>query len=372
MKRGRLLVVSSIRWGFLWQRHQALTVAAAADGWEVDFLQPRPRTLRQAASFPLRAWRRAVVAQDHGSPPPGVRILRASQWLRPRAQEPYDLALVYLPDRITEWFLRRNGARRVVYDAVVDWSAVPASWFPPSGWRSSERRIARWPHAVVTTDAVGMAGVLAERGCPAEVVPPAADDAFAESAQVPWERRRRAALYFGTVRSEVDVPALVALRASGVTVDIVGTVDDAALRSQLETAGISVAEPLSVSALAELAASYRVIVLPYRGERAATLMPAKFWNCVATGAWVVTLGLSAPELPTVRATQSVEDFVAAVAAVGDAVDTPAEASATELPTWRTRWLQLLAVAARVPAGPDRASRVRARASRRTSREAVSK
>lgn len=345
MKRSRLLVVSSIRWDFLWQRHQALAVAAAADGWQVDFLQPRPRTFRQAVTFPLRAWRRTVVTQDHGMTPTGVRILGAAEWLRPRAVDPYDLAIVYLPDRISEWFVRRNGAHKIIYDAVVDWGAVPASWFPPLGWRSSERRIGGWANAVVTTDAVGMLDLLAERGCIAEVVPPAADDPFVELAQIPFERRRRAALYFGTVRSEVHLPALAALRAGGVDVDVVGSVDDPALRSELERAGINIGEPLSVDALAGVAASYRVIVLPYRGERAATLMPAKFWNCVATGAWVVSLGLNVPELPSVRATDSVESFLSAVQTC---LDAPPEASVANSPTWQTRWSQMLAIAAQLP------------------------
>lgn len=354
MERGRLLIISSIRWGFLWQRHQALAVAAANDGWQVDFLQPRPRTIRQAATLPFRAWRSAVVTQDHGTPPTGVRILSPIKWLRPRALKPYDLALIYLPDRITEWFVRRNGARKVIYDAVVDWAAVPPSWFPPLGWRSSERRIAGWDHAAVTTDAAGMAGLLAERGCVAEVVSPAADEAFAELPYVPFERRRRAALYFGTVRSEVHLPALAALRASGVDVDIVGTVDDPATRSQLAKAQITVAGPLSVTALAVLAASYQVIVLPYRGERATTLMPAKFWNCVATGAWVVSLGLSTPDLPTVIATDSVEDFISAV---HRCLDAPEEASVTKpsMPTWEARWRQMLAIFADVPARAPRHS-----------------
>jgi len=335
---GRLLIVSSIRWGFLWQRHQALATAAAADGWEVDFLQPRPRTIRQIATFPFRVLHRHVVAQDHGPPPPGVTILGPRHWLRPRGRPPYDLALVYIPDRLSEAFLRRNRARRVVYDAVLDWSAVPASWFPPLGWRSSERRIAGWPNARLTTDAEGMAAVLAGRGYAAQVIPPAADDAFLTLPSLTFEERRRRALYFGAVRPEVHVTALVALRAHGVEVDVVGPVTDAALRAELERGGVTVRDPLPVGDLAELAASYRVTVLPYRGERAATLMPAKFWNCVASGAWVVCLGLDTPRLPTVRATTTTQEFVAAVV---DALETPVQERAAP-PTWGLRWQALLA------------------------------
>ncbi|MBK9696318.1 MAG: hypothetical protein IPO80_02570 [Propionibacteriaceae bacterium] len=251
---------------------------------------------------------------------------------------------------MTESFVLRNGVRKVIYDAVLDWSTVPSDWFPPLGWRSSERRIAGWAHSALATDAEGMALVLADRGYFAEVVPPAADDAFVEAENVADVDRKPRALYFGSVRPEVDVRALVALRSSGVDVDVVGPVADSDLRTQLVEAGIKVGVPIGVAELACLAATYRVIVLPYRGERASTLMPAKFWNCVATGAWVVCKDLETPRLPTVRTTHSTEDFVTAVL---EALDTPVEQSRSESPTWHTRWRRMLAIAGEVPReGPD--------------------
>lgn len=342
----RLLIVSSIRWEYLWQRHQALAVAAAEDGWQVDFLQPHPRTFRQVLSFPFRAVTRDTTQArpEHPEPPAGVTILGRREWLRPRGHPAYDAAIVYLPDRVTEAFLRRNGTRRVIYDAVVDWDAVPSTWFPPTGWRGSERRIAAWQHAAVTTDAEGMARVLAGRGLPADVIAPAADDEFLQVSPVLPGQRSRRALYFGSVRPEVDVPALVALRRAGVEVDVIGPVD-AEFRAQLADAGIVMKDPVGLGELAALAAAYQVVLLPYRGDRAGTLMPAKFWNCVATGAWVVCLGLETPSLPTVLATGTTEEFVAAVRT---AMATDVELVRTTAPTWHARWGQMLAVLDRLP------------------------
>ncbi len=339
----RLLVVSSIRWGFLWQRHQALAVAAAEDGWQVDFLQPRPRNIRQLATFPLRALRRTVVTQSHGPVPAGVSVLGPRGWLTPRRQPPYDLALVYLPDRLTEWFLARNGTRHVIYDAVLDWSTVPSTWYPPTGWRGAEQRIAGRDRTVVTTDADGMAQKLESRGIRCAVVPPAADPAFIDSgARRPGQdSRQRAALYFGSIRQEVDRDALVALATSGVTVDVVGPVDRPEIADELTAGGVRLHPALPLPEIAELAAAYRVVLLPYRGERAATLMPAKFWNCVATGGWVVTLGLRTPTLPTVVATRTTAEFVAAVRT---ALDAPVTGDRVPPPTWHSRWQTMLTLA----------------------------
>jgi hypothetical protein len=102
---------------------------------------------------------------------------------------------------------------------------------------------------------------------------------------------------------------------------------------------------LPVPELAALAVTYRVIVLPYRGARANTLMPAKFWNSVAARGWVVSLGLETPDLPTVRPTQSTESFVAAVL---ECLETGPEHGAIPAPNWRTRWEQMLEVLDSVP------------------------
>ena len=351
----RLLIVSSIRWDYLWQRHQALAVAAAEDGWQVDFLQPHPRTLRQVATFPLRRLRGDLLTQDHPAPPAGIRVLGLSAWLRPREHGPYELALVYLPDAVTEWFLRRSGARRVVYDAVLDWASVPSTWFPPIGWRRSERRLAALPSAAVITDAPGMADLLATRGMTAEVVLPAADAAFVRVGGPPFAERQAKALYFGSVREELDIDALVALRRAGVEVDVIGRAENPALEAELAAGGVLISPPVPVDEIARVAAGYQVLVLPYRGERAASLMPAKFWNCAATGSWVVAQGLTLPSLPTVITAATTDAFVSAVR---HALVTPPAAS-VDPPSWAARWHQVLGVSDSAAAG-DAAARPRKR------------
>lgn len=333
----RLLIVSSIRWDYLWQRHQAFAVAAAQDGWQVDFLPPHPRNLRQIATFPLRRLRGGLLTQSHEAPPPNLRVLGPKAWLTPWRLGPYDVAIVYLPDAFTEGLLRASRTKRVVYDAVLDWASVPRTWFPPLGWRRSERRLSALPEGVVTTDAPGMADLLRARGIPARVVLPAADDAFVQTAGPRFDERQPRALYFGSVRAELDIDALTALHAAGVPVDVIGRAEDRQLESQLVAHGITIQPPLPVKELAALAATYRVLVLPYRGDRAQSLMPAKFWNCAATRSWVIAKGLTLPEVPNVIATATNDEFVTAAQRALTAP--PPEAGTT--PSWKMRWREIL-------------------------------
>ncbi len=334
----RLIVISSIRWGYLWQRHQALATAAAEDGWTVDFLQPRPRNLHQVLSFAGRM-RRGTRHEQPAVPTNGVSVLGRSWWFR--RWPTYDLALVYLPDIGTEARLLSRRIRRIVYDGVLDWATVPEDWFPPAGWAGSERRIAGKRTAVTTTDAAGMARILAGRGIEATVVPPAADPEFALAGGTPFARRREAVLYFGSVRDEVDVPALAALATAGIRVDVVGHIERDALRAELAAAGVQVSPAVPVGEIAALAGTYRAVILPYRGERTESLVPAKFWNCVATGAWVVVHGLGA--VPATANTKTTDGTQAGLErAVLDAFRTPPPIAPA--PTWGARWREIRKIA----------------------------
>jgi len=335
----KLLIVSSVRWNYLWQRHQALARAAAEEGWHVDFLQPRPRNLHQLASYPTRMLRRERLEQPSVEVR-GVVVRKLRDWVLLRGS--YDLAVVYLPDRITEILLRRVSVERLVYDAVLDWATVPEGWFPPWGWAAAERRIAALPNASVTTDSEGMRDVLAARGISARVVHPAADSEFLGIAgQYPYSRRQDRILYFGSVRAEVDTQWLAHAALAGFAVDVIGSVDEKAAAADLSRAGITVHSPLTINELPSAVASYKILALPYRGARSATILPAKYWNCLASGAWVLTSGLSA-EAGYCGCVIPVTDWNFKEAETVRQLLTRKPQVTEEPPSWRTRWLEMQA------------------------------
>lgn len=344
MSGRRLLIISSVRWNYLWQRHHALAAAAAADGWRVDFLEPHPRSVRQVAAFLLRRLRKKGARRDVAPVPEGVRVLSPAKWLRPPGGE-YDLALCYLPDGLAFRLLRRLHPSRIVYDAVLDWAAVPGSWYPPRGWRKWESRLAQEARVACATDAPGMRDELRRRGIEATVVPPAADPPFL--ARPGTEPRKGTALYFGSIRDEVDVDVLLALQRAGLAVEVIGTIENATVRERLCGAGVTIHPPIDLDGLAAAVARFQFVLLPYRGSRARTLVPAKLWNCIASGRWVLCSGLdpslASADAPNVVMTTGAEELVAAARSRSNQLLPP---TPVVVPTWGERWREILRVTER--------------------------
>ena len=213
MSPRRLVVLLSVRWGYLWQRHQALASAAAERGWDVHFVQPRPRNVRQLLSFPWRRFRgRRLEQQDRGHH--GVTVHGAGFYVKSGPSA--DLVLVYLPDWISWMYLKVNRPSACVYDAVLDWEHVPRWWYPPLAWRSAERKIANQRNSKTITDSSGMSRILQTLGhfesrCAIEL----ADHSFAHFRWKNYFHKERVILYFGLVREEVDIDVLTALSSRG-------------------------------------------------------------------------------------------------------------------------------------------------------------
>lgn len=335
--RPRALISSSIRWGYLWQRHQAFAVAAAEAGWQVDFLQPRPRNLTQVATYPWRRVSNGSGDTHESAPPPGVRVVGLNGWRE--SGNAYDLALVYLPDRLTEWFLRRNPARRIVYDAVLDWETVPRSWYPPLGWRSAERRIATRPNAAVTSDSPSLLKRFEAYGADVRVVPPAADRAFLDFDWSPYLAKDVSAAYFGSVRDEIDVDVLLGLSAANVPVHVIGSIVNPDAESALRRAGAEITPEVSIEQLPSFVNKHRFLLLPYQGPRASTLAPAKLWNCLASNSWVLSSGLGGlPEVPTLRSIAR-DAYVETITGLRDTE--PPSPQIGSVPTWENRWQEIV-------------------------------
>lgn len=335
----RVLVLSSVRWDYLWQRQQALATAAAEDGWAVDFLPPHPRNVRQVVHFLFQALRRGSPAGSATPvpPPPGVTVLPMRRWLFRPAR--YHLVLLYIPDRWAEVMARLSGASAVIYDAVLDWEKVPQTWYPPIGWRAAEQRLGRSRKVQCTTDSPGMQAVLISRGIHAQVVLPAADEAFRRLQDQQFDVTPRSVVYFGAVRDEVNTDVLIALSAAGFTVTVIGTVDSEAQRTLLKRSGIELLPQMGTAELALAVVRHEFVLLPYRGERSGSIVPAKLWNCLATGRWVLASGLNL-QVEAANLVHTGSDPREVVATARRLATTAPEGRSAP-PVWATRWQEIL-------------------------------
>ncbi|QZY53147.1 glycosyltransferase family protein [Leucobacter tenebrionis] len=382
-----------MKWNFAWQRHHSLARAAAEAGTAVVFVEPHLRSVRQILARLARIARRGGGAPPTQQVPGGVRILpwspidllpgatlrrirrrlgavgslgaagtagafgstgRFGSTSRPRSADAPDapdpenlMVLQYVPSRRSLALARQLRPRLLVYDRVLDWSRVPADWYPPRHWQRVEAALER--EARLSTDSAAMQREWQNRGLDSLLILPAADDEFVRHEWAP-PRSGAPIGYFGTVQEGIiDLPAIAEI-AREHAVEIVGEVDEASRAALLE-AGARLAPPVPVAELPAIIDRWSAILLPYRvGDRKDTLVPAKIWNALASRRPVLTLGLSLPE-QIARHTVPL-DGAASIAAAADTAIETAEPAPRSIPTWADAWQRLVGFASGSPRHPE--------------------
>lgn len=373
-----LVILSSVKWNFAWQRHHSLARAAAEAGTTVVFVEPHLRSVRQILAKLTRISHTGGGAPPTQQVPEGVRILPWSpidllpgatlRRIRRRlgaAGSPGSvgslgssgplgsagsenlMVLQYVPSRRSLALARQLRPRLLVYDRVLDWSRVPADWCPPHHWQRVEAALER--EARLATDSSAMQREWKNRGLDSLLVLPAADDEFVRHEWTPPQPGAPIG-YFGTVQEGIiDLPAIAEIAREHV-VEIVGEVDEASRAALLE-AGARLDPPVPVAELPAIIDRWSAILLPYRvGDRKDTLVPAKIWNALASRRPVLTLGLSLPEQIT-RHTVPLDGAASIADAVAAALETSTPGSvegagipgppAHGIPTWADAWQRLV-------------------------------
>ncbi len=361
-RTGRPVVVllSSIRWCYLWQRHQSLAVAALHTA-DVVFVESQPRRLRQLVTYPAQVLLRRGRGISSTPPPEGIRLVKPSPlavitpglWARSQARGIRAQAgdaqvdvILYAPSRAYLALARRLTAEgaRVAYDAVIDWSLAPAHFHPPRGSSTAEARLpAAWR---VVSDNAAVAEDLGRRlGRTVQVVSPAADEAFLSHLWTDLAAREPVVGWFGAIHAEMDADLLCAASRAGLRVEAVGPVEDEAVADQLTAAGVTVRPAVSIEALPGCIQHWRVALLAYRGPRADTITPAKLLNALV-GFRVAVRGIAVPQdLAGITVELPTED-VDAVTVLKDLVEFPghtARLSPDQL-SWRARLGEVLGAA----------------------------
>lgn len=289
-----VIIMSSVRWDFIWQRHQSLAREFSESGCNVVFCDPHPRGVLHAWSWIQNKINSRSASTAVGENPRGT--VRVIPWaprhafskiryaeIRNNLAPGTVLALLYLPSRSNLVLLKDLCPDYVVYDNVLDWSEVPKSWFPPRGWKANESALyglSRNGKVALTTDSRSTGRLLERAGLTVQVVHPAADEEFSHHE---WQSSMMGPVgYFGTVRyDEIDVQYLRELAEVTPTV-VIGDIDEPS-RALLESSKVEILGRMGLSKLVAEINQWSGIVLPYRKTgRTNSLMPAKIWNAIAT------------------------------------------------------------------------------------------
>ena len=318
MGKPTVVVLSGIRWDFLWQRHQILATLFARAGYPTVYVETtglatpsllNKATVRKVLRRVLRARGKKVPAAEEAgltvySPlvaPPTARIFRHLNrrfFVRRVVRELRALAggspvvIAYPPTQTTLDILDGLKPRLTFYDCSENYEGFPGI---PKDIRRTEAELLDRAGVVSCTSRFLL-----------EKVAPRRPDAFLCGPGVDYDKfsvlqkgrpfgEVRTVCFFGHISEErIDFSILRALARAGIGVDLVGglgRVDEGVLALP----GVEHRGEVSHDKLPRLLAGADALIIPYRlNALTRGISPAKIYECLATGKPVVATPL--PEL----------------------------------------------------------------------------
>jgi glycosyltransferase involved in cell wall biosynthesis len=316
MHRPPVVILSGVRWDFLWQRHQTLATLFARAGYPTVFVEttglanPRPgvATLRKVASRVRRAGGRkssgekGLTVYAPLAAPPTYTVFR---WLNrsffaPRVvgdleeiAGPDPVVVAYPPTRTTLEVISGLRPRLVLYDCSDDYSSFPGA---PRDIAATERELLRRADLVSCTSTLLLERVRSSRP-DAFLSGPAVDfERFATLQEAHPDKDVRTVCFFGHVSKErIDFSALRAIAEAGFKVWLVGGLGRIE-RGFFELPGVDYRGEVPHAELPAALAGVDAFVLPYRVNGLTRgISPAKTYECLATGKPVVAAPLPSLE-----------------------------------------------------------------------------
>ncbi len=308
------MVLSGVRWGFLWQRHQTLATLFARAGYPTVFVE----TTGLANPSLDRSTLRKVAARLHGSGsargvsgdgpavyspltlPPTFGIFRRinRRLLVPRVAKHLrnitgraPIIVAYPPTRTTLDLIEALKPRLVLYDRADDYRHFPGA---PGDIAATERELLARADLVSCTSTPLLEDARRLRP-DAFLSGPAVDhDRFAVLQDTHPVAPPRTVCFFGHAgRERVDFGALRAIADAGFRVRLVGGVDRAGKKA-LDGPNVEYVGEVAHADLPAALGGVDAFVLPYRmGGLTRGISPAKTYECLATGRPVVAAPLPA-------------------------------------------------------------------------------
>jgi glycosyltransferase involved in cell wall biosynthesis len=309
-----VVILSGIRWGFLWQRHQTLATHFARAGYPTVFVETTGlsnpglsgATLRRVLSRVRRSGGQKLPGEKNLTVyapltvPPTWKAFRWSneKFLVPRALRdlrkiagPGPVVVAYPPTRTTLGLISGLDPRLVLYDCSDEYEHFPGA---PKDTAKTERELllradivsCTSPHLLERTRCVRPDTFLSG---------PAVDyERFASLQDLHPGRLVSTVCFFGDVsRERIDFDALEAIVGAGFGLRIVGGLGSVEKRF-LRMPGVDYRGEVPHGELPEALAGVDAFVLPYRVNALTRgISPAKTYECLATGKPVVAAPLPA-------------------------------------------------------------------------------
>jgi glycosyltransferase involved in cell wall biosynthesis len=316
VRKPPVVILSGVRWDFLWQRHQTLATLFAGAGYPTVFVEttgianPRPtrETLRRILARLRRSGGAGKKPSDHRdltlyaplTAPPTWGVFRWSnaKFLVPRIlgdlrklAGPRPVVVAYPPTRTTLGLISGLDPRLVLYDCADDYEHFPGA---PEDIAETERELFLRADLVSCTSACLLEKARRIRPDAFSSGPAVDYELFASLQDSPPDRRIRTVCFFGHLsRERIDFDALRAIIGAGFELRIVGGLGNVE-RDFLKTPGVEYTGEVSHAELPAALAGVDAFVMPYEvNPLTRAISPAKTFECLATGKPVVAGNLPA-------------------------------------------------------------------------------
>jgi glycosyltransferase involved in cell wall biosynthesis len=316
MVKPPVVILSGVRWNFLWQRHHELATLFARAGYPTVFVEttglanpnPNRATLRKVASRIRHATGKRFSAEKGPTvfaplvAPPTYRVFR---WLNRRffvplvvrdleeIAGPDPVVIAYPPTRTTLDLISGLRPRLVLYDCSDDYAHFPGA---PKDIIDTERELL-WRADLVSCTSTYLLEKVRRARLDAFLSGPAVDyERFAILQDARSGKEVRTVCFFGHLnRERIDFTALRIVAEAGFEVRILGGLGRIE-RGLLELPGIDYRGEVPHAELPAALAGVDAFVLPYRVNGLTRgIMPAKTYEFLATGKPVVAAPLPALE-----------------------------------------------------------------------------
>ena len=314
--RPPVILLSSIRWGWLWQRHQELAVLFAQAGYPTVFVETTGMANPGLDRTSLGKVLDRIVRSRHkgGKPssregltiyaplvaPPTFNIFR---WLNRkvfvprivrdlhRIAGPDPVVLAYPPTQTTLDILRDLEPRLTVYDHVDDYVRYPGV---PKDMAQTERELLRRVDLVSCTSTSLLVKVKPVRPDAMLNGPGVKFEAFHTLSTARPSAEINTVCYFGYIgRVEMDFSILKAVARAGFTLRLIGDRGKAE-RDLFAMQGVDYRGEVPHEELPAAFEGVDAFIIPYRvDELSRNVSPSKTYECLATGKPVVATPLPA-------------------------------------------------------------------------------
>jgi glycosyltransferase involved in cell wall biosynthesis len=308
-----VVILSGVRWDFLWQRHQMLATLFAGAGYPTVFVETtgfaNPRLTRNTLRRVLGRIRRSggagekqgnltVYAPLVAPPTYGAFRWANAKLLVPRIISdlreiagPHPVVVAYPPTRTTLGLISGLDPRLVLYDCSDDYEHFPGA---PKDIKERERELLRRADLVSCTSAHLLEKTRRLRP-DAFLSGPAVDyEQFASLQHPHVDGEVRTVCFFGHVSLErIDFDALRTIVGAGFGLRIVGALGGVE-KGLFGVPGVDYRGEVSHAGLPSALGGVDAFVLPYKvNALTRSVSPAKTYECLATGKPVVAAHLPA-------------------------------------------------------------------------------